>query len=279
MNDKLEKKLLQYEKSAPISNDDELIKAIENIINSEESLPYEERDFDLVEEAIDTVLSLKGIDIRSLEECTDNLTDDYVCRMDAKKIKSIKKSTFKSIKLRWIIPVAALLSLLAITAGAYVFGYNLIDMTKEAIMQLVEKTSYKEGDHEFIITKDYKEYNSLSDYLKNEKTSNLLLPYDLPENCNIKNICVEEYGDYQAITLKLTISDEDFEHSLIIETPYIGENNLNQELQQEIGNYHVNYSQYDDKHQGEFIYNENHYIIVSSSYDNLKIIIESLRSK
>ncbi|MCI8331700.1 MAG: hypothetical protein HFE78_02605 [Clostridiales bacterium] len=275
MNSKLEQKLLQYEKSAPISNDDELIKAIENIIQSEESLPYEQRDFDLIEEGIDTVLSLKGIDIRSLEECTNDINNDYVDRMNNKKTKSAKKS----IRLRWIIPIAALLSLLAITVGAHTFGYNLIDMTKEAFMKLKEKTWYTDGKNEFIITSDFKEYSSLSDYLEKEDTSHLLLPYDLPEDYRITRILVSEYGAYQETMVTLAISDEEFEHHLFIDAPSTFELNQNPDMLRTIGNYLVVYSHYDDIYQGEFIYDGNYYQISTSSYENLETIIEHMSER
>ena len=77
MSSELENRLLQYEKSASISTDEELIKAIECILSNEESLPFEERNFDLIEEAIDAVLSLQKIDIEQLEKSAEIVTNRY----------------------------------------------------------------------------------------------------------------------------------------------------------------------------------------------------------
>ena len=274
MSSKLENKLMQYENNTPISNDNELIQAIKSIISNEEALPYDKRDFDLIEEAVEAVLTLQDVDIEQLEECAEEITDAYFNEAQDDEANLVKKSKNKPVKLKWIIPIAAILSILvAGTIAAYALGYDLIEMTKKAYSQLVEKESWKEGDHELIITSDRKEYSSLSAFLENEEVGALLLPYDLPEEFSIDSIQMSDYGEYKQIVFAFI--GEESAHSIIITTPYIGENN-NIESENIIGNYHVSCCQYDDKHQGEFLYENNQYVVVSSSYDNLKIIIESL---
>ena len=276
MSSKLENRLMQYEKSTPISNDNELIQAIKSIINNEEALPYDERDFNLIEEAVEAVLTLQGVNIERLEECAEEITDAYFNDMQDDEANIVKKSINKSVKLKWIIPIAVILSILAAgTIAAYAFGFNLIEMTKKAYSQLVEKETYEEGDHELIITSDCKEYDSFPEFLEKEKVDALLLPYDLPEAFSIDSFQMNDYGEYKQIVISLI--GEESAHSIVITTPYIGENNNNIETHNIIGNYYVNCCQYDDKHQGEFLYDNNQYVVVSSSYDNLKIIIESLR--
>ncbi len=73
------------------------------------------------------------------------------------------------------------------TIAAYAFGFNLIEMTKKAYSQLVEKETYEEGDHELIITSDCKENDSFPEFLEKEKVDALLLPYDLSYD-NLKNL-------------------------------------------------------------------------------------------
>lgn len=274
MSSKLENRLMQYEKSTPISNDNELIQAIKSIISNEEALPYDKRDFDLIEEAVEAVLTLQGVDIEPLEERAEEITDAYFNEMQDDEANIVRKSKNKSVKLKWIIPVAAIVSTLVAGAMvAYAFGFDLIEMTKKAYAQLVEKETYEEGEHELIITSDCKEYHSFLEFLENEEVDALLLPYDLPEEFSIDSIQMSDYGEYKQIVFSFI--GEESAHSIIIRTPYIGENN-NIESENIIGNYHVSCCQYDDKHQGEFLYENNQYVVVSSSYDNLKIIIESL---
>jgi len=279
MSSKLENKLMQYEKNTPISNDNELIQAIKSIISNEEALPYDKRDFDLIEEAVEAILTLQDVDIEQLEECAEEITDAYFNEAQDDEVNLVKKSKNKPVKLKWIIPIAAILSILvAGTIAAYALGYDLIEMTKKAYSQLVEKESWKEGDHELIITSDCKEYDSLSAFMENEDVDTLLLPYDLPEEFSIDCIRVDDFGKYTEITLSLQILGESFKHDVIIKAPFLDEYNTNEEDLQMIGNYNVSYYQYDDIHQGNFVFEENHYTIRSSSYDTMKILIESLRN-
>ena len=148
-------------------------------------------------------------------------------------------------------------------------------MTKKAYAQLVEKESYEEGDYALIITSDHKEYHSLSEFLDNEEIDALLLPFDLPEEFNIDSIQVYDYGEYRKISLSILNNESDI--NISIKTPATDVVSSNEESKQIIGNYHVNYYQYDDIHQAEFLYEGSYYIVISYSYDHLEKIIESLR--
>ena len=275
MSSKLETKLLQYEKSTPISNDDELIEAIEKIISNEESVPIEERDFDLIDEAVEAILSLKKVDIEQLEDSAEKITDRYFNEIQTQRVNFVKKNKIKSVRLKWLIPIAAIISLLTVTtAVAYAFGFDIISMTKEAYTQLVEKVFYKQGNDDLIITNDIQEYDSLFDFMNNEDYSTLILPHNLSEEYKIESVYVEDYGTYKSIAL--FINCHQTSHEVTILTPFDSNyDTLNRETQF-IGNYEVIYSQYDGKHQGEFIYEGNYYVITSSSYEQLKIIIESM---
>ena len=273
MSSKLETKLLQYEKSTPISNDDELIEAIESIISNEESVPIEERDFDLIDEAVDAILSLKKVDIEQLEDSAEKITDRYFDEIQTQRGELVKKT--KTVRLKWLIPIAAIISLLTIiTVVSYAFGYDLFSMTKEAYLQLMEKVCYKQGNYELIITNDVNEYSSLSDFVDDGDYSSLILPYNLSNDYNIDNVYVEDYGTYKSIAL--FISNDGITHEVTILTPYTSDYSTSNRESQVIGNYDVYYSQYDDKHQGEFVEEGNYYAIISSSYEQLKIIIESM---
>lgn len=276
MSTKLENRLIEYEKSSPISNDDELIKAIKSIISSEEALSYDVRDYDLIEEAVDAVLTLQGVDIGQLDECAERITDAYFNEIQDAETKIVKNSKAKSVKLKWLIPIAAVLSILVSgTIVAYALGYDLIEITKRVYAQLIENKSYEDGDNELIITSDSKEYYSLSEFLENEEADKLLLPYDLPTEFSTDYIIVTDYDQYKKILF--SISGGDFVHSIEIEIPAPNITNSSEGSKQNIGNYTVNYYQYDNEHQAEFIHEENYYTIVSSSYNSLEKIIESLR--
>lgn len=273
MNTKLENKLLQYEKSTPISNDEELIKAIESIIRDEESVPPEERDFDLIDEAVDALLSLRKVDIEQLEECAEKITDKCLYEVQTKDVDDVKKIKRKSVRLKWIIPIAALLSLLIVgSMVAYAFGFDVISMTKEAFTQLAEKVNYKNDNKELIITEDFQTFNSIQQLLDSDDYSNLLLTSELDQNYHVEFIEVNDFGSYKDIIVRME-SDGDT-YKIYIDTP--GTRDFPNLQPQKIGKFDVYISEYDDVHQGEFVYNGGLYTIVTSSYENLKKIIESL---
>ncbi len=275
MSSKLENKLLQYEKSTPISNDEELIKAIESIIRDEESVPYEERDFDLIDEAVDAIFSLRKVDIEQLEECAENITDKYFYEVQTKDADDVKKIKHRSVRLKWIIPIAALVSLLIVgSMVAYSCGFDLISMTKKAYTQLVEGVIYKQGNKELIMTEDVKEYDSLEDFTKTEDNSNLLLPNNLSGQHSIDRIYEADYGDFKEIFLDISIDNSI--QTIIIETPCSGNFNEQSDRFRKMGGFDVLYSQYDNVYQAEFFYEGNYYAIQASSYEILTKIIESL---
>lgn len=82
---KLEKKIEEIKKTSQISDDAELICAIEAVIDAECESPDDERDYGLIDEAIKMVTSLKGIDSKDLEDKA-NLAADRIIR----KIKEEK---------------------------------------------------------------------------------------------------------------------------------------------------------------------------------------------
>lgn len=276
MSSELENRLMQYEKSTPISNDEELIKAIESIIGEEETLPYEKRDFDLIDEAVEAILTLQDVDIGQLEESAERITDTYFNGMQTDKTDIVRKSKAKSVKLKWLIPIAAIVSILAASMiVAYALGYDIIEMTKKAYTQIIERESYEEGNDEIIITADRKEYQSLSEFLANEEADELLLPLDLSDEFSIDGIKVTYYGEYTEVIISVLY--EDSSHILQIKAPGVDIVDANEDAKQIIGNYPVDYCQYEDIHQAQFMHEGNYYTVISASYNSLEKIIESLR--
>jgi len=83
---KLENKIREIEKNLPISNDAELLCTIEAVIDAECELHDEERDFELIDEAISMAASLRGVSPNHLEDMA-NLSADRIIR----KIKEEKE--------------------------------------------------------------------------------------------------------------------------------------------------------------------------------------------
>ncbi|MBE6572847.1 MAG: hypothetical protein E7652_00465 [Ruminococcaceae bacterium] len=98
----LEQKLSEYEEKKPVGNDAELTEAIEEILSKEESLPYEYRNYELIDEAVEALLILNGEDITTL---------DKEAEKNARNIINNKKS--KSITLKRVLLIAAVLVMMS----------------------------------------------------------------------------------------------------------------------------------------------------------------------
>ena len=205
MSSKLEEKLLEIEKENPISNDEELINAVKSIIDKEEALSVEERDFDLIDEAIEAVFLLNDVDIEHINKRAQKTTDDFLEKIRTVNQSAVKNKKNKSFRLKWLIPIAAVVSLMIVgTVTAYAFGYNIFNMSKDAIVQLVEKVLYRQGDTDIIVTSNVKKYDDFDVFLKEEDTSQLLLPYELPKDYKIDKIRVEDYEIYKTISFSIS---------------------------------------------------------------------------
>ena len=117
MASKLELRLSEYEEQRPVTNDEELMTAIADIIEAEESLPETERDFELLEEAIDAYISLKGADIDELEARAAEIGTAHLETVG-------KNNSVISLRLRYFLPVAALFTLILVGSIVTYAGWN-----------------------------------------------------------------------------------------------------------------------------------------------------------
>ena len=277
MNSRLENDLLNFEKDNPIKNDEELIAAIEFLIGKENSLPEEERDYDFIDEAVEMILSVKGVDLEKLDahsekkasECIDIVKKEVAFR------KSVPKSKPRLLRTKWMIPVAALLAVLTIGVVAQTMGFDVIGMTKEAYQSIVRKITHESDNSNLIITDEYGEFTSLQDFLSSGDYSGYLLPYELPEGYELKNIDYEDYGEFRMTTI--LIESGDVQGSIRIKSPFSAEQLPS--ANETIGNHEVYCTTDDNIHQGEFVYKGNKYTITAFSHNDLKTIIEDLEEK
>ena len=272
----LEDRLLQYDKNKKITNDKELIEAIENLLTEESSLPAEERDYDFVEEAIDTLNSMKGnglsdekIDALSrkvMNRCLNQIADNEAQKQEHSKSKVI------CIQWKRLIPAAVIATIFTITVTAYAMGFDLLSMSKQAIDNLLEKVVYQNGNYELIKTSDFEEYVSIQEYLDSNPDAVLLLPNEIGKD---GSIMVIDYGIYTVISIDYGLEKDNI--LLTIRTP---ENSDLKDLQTEIVNgIPVHFTMYNDIYQGEFSYKKNYYIVRAASKEKLEAVIKKLEEK
>lgn len=276
MYKKLEEKLRLYEKSKPIENDNDLMEALNFLLEQEESLPMNEMDCDLIDAIVEYKLMLKNVDLEALDKHIEESTEEFL-----KKIKveytpgkaAIKKNKVRSIKKRWLMPLVAVLSILFTTVVAYAAIPGFRGMTNEAFQQLKDKFAYKDGNTEIIKTETYRSYTSFEDFIANEDLENVLLPYGILENSKLNSISFSDYEFFNDIVISFDYKNK--EQYIFIKTSYTPEYDFSDKTAP-IGYYDVWRVEYDGICQGDFIHNGNLYTIICSSYDALETIILNL---
>ncbi len=276
MESKLEQKLLKYENGTPLS-DSELIEIIEDIIEIEEALPVDQRDFDLIEEAIDAVLTLKGADMEYLELRAEYISEKRINALasEGRRPASTYKKTLKLAKL---IPIAAafvlIISSLVVSASNVSFFSDIYGYIKNKIYPISEITTVGE-----LYTYDTIEELSAqySDYVP-------LLPYKLPEGFSVKDISVQvtyvetsknNFKNIVDINVKMLSNGSQQKLSI---TNDIDDNFIRQG-KTKIGEHDVYYKFSENIHVGKFVYEESGYTVSASTYEDLITLIESLTEK
>lgn len=264
MSSKLEEKLTLYEKSVPVTNDEELISAVEAILNSEESLPYDQRDYDLIEEATEVVLSLQGVDINQLKQ-------------DAKAIRT-KAIPSKERKIhfgfKWFVPLVAMISLFSIMAigvTGWLENYHFTDYKN-----LEEKTLYTDEDSDFIMTNDYIHYYSFDEFLTDDIVNEILLPYAMFDEMAVNTILVADYGEY--ISVKLIVNMDGDEQIISVETPRYHGYDFGS-LTTPIGNFQVWVIEYDGMYSANFEHEGDLYSFNVTSYEILENLIKCMEEQ
>jgi len=207
MEFKLLDRIHEIESVAPISSDEELIAALDRIIEKEEELPWKKRDYDLIEEAIEYKLKLEGVDTEECGRRADELSKKILQKVNKDhKRDTICRSRSRFRRVAFIL--AAALTLVALTVGTYAFSSSFRDFTNKMYNQLKDKTWYHSDNTDYIITHDTLEFSSLDDLAKDERFGSIALPYGLPDDYIIKNIQVRDYGDTQHIEIAIYKGDQ-----------------------------------------------------------------------
>lgn len=273
MNSKLENKLKLYEQRTPITNDEDLISAIETILDSEESLPYEDRDYDLIEEATEAILSLQGVDMAQLDRDAEKLREEFYESIENQKSFAKKTSARRSVNKRWIIPLVAVISVIAtLTLVVAACGYNF----DEIFLWLKEKISFEDGRDEYIKTEDCRTYDSFDSFLNDEIASEILLPYAMFDELTVETIRISNFGTYQNVSMLIEIGG--VVQQIDINTPCSSDYDFSNKTVQ-IGDYQVWCVEYDTTFHGVFEHEGNQYEIISSSYENLEAIIKNMEKQ
>lgn len=267
-----------YEKDHPIKDDHELIAAIESILDEQDSLPIEERDFDLIAEATNTILKLQGYDENHLDEMASEAAASVRTRI-ADKRKRASNGQLQSKRhhvLRWVIPLVAILAITTVAVFASPTNRLAItEMTKQLFSSLTPKAVYHEGNMDLEITNEIKVFSTF-DELSTSFDNSILLPFDLEEKLENLHIEVSDLGD----SVHINISFEDNGNPCSIKTT-VSHTPLNSSIlyNSKIGGHEAAVNIVDNQIYAEWIDNQIYYHISSSDRDSVESIINSMRLK
>ncbi len=265
----LEAKLCEMD----INNDEELKAALNEII--ENTVPENEKDAELIDEAVEMLLALDGVDTDELDKAADAWGERYLAERNTKH-SSPAKINRKSIRIKWLMPVAALLSILCITVIiSYAVGVDVWTLTKEAYCSLTEKIEHFINGSSIISTEDYDKYQSLDDLIEKEDVSGVLLPLDLSEEYTIDNLSFNDLGETQNINMDILKNNKKI-GVVHIKISYTA--NFNSSILTDIGDYKGYECQYDNVYQFQFDICNNHYLVNATQRSDLVELVNSMHA-
>ena len=276
MYQKLEDRLKLYEQDHPIKDDDGLIAAIESILNEQDSLPIEERDFNLIAEATDSILKLQGYRESDRATMAEEAASSVKARIAHQKgITSNGKlqNKHRSV-LRWIIPLVAVLAIT--TIGVFASPTNRLaisDMTNRIFSELKAKTTLHEDNINLEITQDIVFYDSFRE-LSTAFKDTIMLPFDIEDELHNLSIEVADYGDSCGITILFDY--EGLPYSFTISKQWHG-NGEALLPDTRIGEFDVALSELNGNYIAEWLRGLDLYQVKAKSVDSLEPIIKHMR--
>ncbi len=252
MSSKLEEYLNNCSKT--ISNDQDLIAFLQSIIDAEESKPYEIRDYELIDEATETLLELGSIDIEQLEKNANCISQKLYSRI----LDSESRNKTKRTKMKWIIPIAAILSALIIgSVIAYAFGFDILSMSRKQYQSLAEDTWHNDENKSLIITQNHSEFSSYEEIATISEFKGILYCEVIPDNYYLTSIEVTKYD--QQISVEAYYDSDS--GSIYFLTELNTACSFDGREPVKIGFLDVFFTEYDDIVQVEWTYNNCYYVL------------------
>jgi len=272
MSTELEKRLEEYEKNVPITNDRELTEALENIIEEEEKLPYTQRNFELIGEAVDTILTLSGEDTLELEAYAQEVSEKH---LNAVRAENSCRPRGKFI-LKHLVPIAALISLV-IVGSLVAFAGNHTD-THGSFVNLESRF---DGNADINSSGEYYEYYSLEEFCALPKYEFMVKPKAVPDGYTIDGIFVQSsclevergyFVDY--FILDVFMESEDDRIEVTVEYPAFTMETSGVELT--INGNNVYCCAENGRFRGNFMLNGQSVSVIAPTFRTLKAVISSI---
>lgn len=244
------------------------------IILLETSKDYRKMDSDLVTECVDFLMELEGIERLTKEEIEQRVNEIPF----KGKVTALNSYAKKKLRAKRVAIIAAVLAVLITLFGIFAIGSGdtvteFFRQMGNSIHEFLDGGPKEYNDITFYKYNETKTYSSFEDFTKGEKVK-ILYPSWLPDNEKIVKI---RYLKDNSIETYLLQSDVP-KHSITVEV----ETDLSEDykvncIQKEISGYIVYYEKTHKFVQATFIYENDRYVIISDTEDNLFKIIENLK--
>ena len=275
MYQKLETRLMLYEKDHPIKDDHELLAAIESILDEQDSLPVEERDFDLIAEATNTILKLQGYDENHLDEMAYEAATSVRTQI-ADKRKGTSNGQLKSKRhhvLRWVIPLVAILAMTSVAVFASPTNRLIVsEFTHRIYSTLAHNVTYSEDNIDLVITDDIEIFSSFEELSKRFNHS-LFLPFSL--NDEIRDLVIRLFSYGESYDINISFVYENSPCTIIISNQAITSENISK-YNYMFGDRSVLLSDCKDYILAEWDFEQYYYQIKAPNIDLIKSISTSM---
>lgn len=269
---RLEEKLAEYEEKIPITDDEELLCALNTIIEEQNALPPEEKDAPLLNEAVNAALSLRGEDLAGLEKRSREIATKNI----ATKRKKHPSSPLIVRLGRHGIAIAAALTVIIMTS---VIGFTAgLDWISELYMRIMNL-----DDGEVIVANESREYESIEAMVDELGVSGVLLPHTLPDGMEIQMITsqisyakpIEGEEAVYSCMFDIRTSGDGSWQEVWIETENIGTTAEGET--REIGGREVTYYLDGARHCAFFCHDGYTYSVSATEYSELEAMLKALK--
>lgn len=269
---RLEEKLAEYERTSSITNDAELLYALDRIIEEQNALPPSEKDAVLMDEAVCAVLSLRGEDLQSLEKLSGELAAKHIA---SKRKKHPSVPMLLGLWRRGVAIAAALTVIIITSVIGFSAGYSWLN-------EYIDRVT-AESSGELVATSMSIEYSSIEDMVTQLGIEGVLLPWKLPDGMEYRFITAQ-------ISYAKPIEGEEFVYSCIFDIRTSGESswqevwieteNLGAAAEgegQQIGGREVTYYLDGTRHCAFFRLGGYTYSVSATEYSELEEVLTSLK--
>ena len=244
------------------------------IILLETAKDYKKMDSDLVTECVDFLMELEGIQRLTKEEIEQRVNEIPF----KGKVTALNSYAKKKLRAKRIAVIAAVLAVLIALFGIFAIGSGgpvteFFRQMTYSIFKNLDESPINENNITFYKSDVTKTYSSLEDFAKSEGVE-ILYPTWLPNDEKIIKIRYLVEGETVMFLLQTNIPEHSI--SIKINTDLDEDYKLNC-TEKEVAGYSVYYEKTPQFVQGNFVYDNNFYMVNSDAEDNLFKIIENLK--